>query len=143
MYPDRSHKNCLAMNKEMTIFFVKVCISESSKKAKGENLVAHTEPEDGKQPLPFLSAVIEKRVTVMKLPISFTLEGYLAIAALCQNPGQAVVLLVDCLTHYKDKLVTAAHLAELYPWGFYNQKVFENIVVNFMKPKKVEWSEIY
>jgi len=116
-------------------------MSEKENSEKGA-LLAYKRTEKDKE-FPFLSEIVYKRVTAYSLPINFTLEAYLAISCLAGNPGQAVVVLVDCLNSFEGELVTTTKLVDLYPYGFYNMDTFSNIVDNFMKTKTHKWSNIY
>jgi hypothetical protein len=96
----------------------------------------------------FIMKVVLKRVEVLKLPISFTLGGLAALEALSGgNPGRAMVILMDCLTLHSiedvDGLVTSADLAEMYPFGFYNEDTFCDYIDNEVKTGKALWSQIY
>ena len=92
----------------------------------------------------FTMKVILKRIESLQLPISFSTTGLIAMEGLAEgNPGRAVTLLIDCLTAYEGKEVSAYDISKLYPWGFYNEAVFEDYVDNYLKPRKVKWSEIY
>ena len=93
--------------------------------------------------LPFPSAVVQKRVMALNLPIKFTTPAYLAISALCKGPGHAVVLLIDVLTQYEGQEVTTGMLCDLYPEGFYENESLGELIDKFMKPKKTKWSELY
>ena len=92
--------------------------------------------------------IILKRIEVLKLPIAFTPEGLLASYAMCENtPGRAVAILIDCLTSFESKTVTAGMLADLYPHGFYNEETFTKYVDNILKnpevKNQIKWSNIY
>lgn len=89
-------------------------------------------------------AVVKKRIESFKLPIEFDTPALMAVEGLAEgNPGKAVAILIDCLTHYEGGKVTPREIAMLYPWGFYNDSVFVDYVDNYLKPRKVKWSELY
>ena len=97
--------------------------------------------EEGDYPLSAM--IIKKRVEALKLPISFSISGLLALAALADNPGKAVVGLCDCLSAFEGQEVTAGKVAGLYPWGFYNDEAFVGIIDGWMKTGKHKWAHIY
>ncbi len=96
----------------------------------------------------FAIEVLMKRIEAMQLPISFTPTGLIAAYALVENnPGRAVVLLIDCLTAFEGKTVTAAMLADLYPYGFYSEETFMKYVDDYLKNvekrSQIKWASIY
>ena len=93
----------------------------------------------------FLIRVLNTRIEVLKLPITFSLSGKVAVLALCDRPGYVVALLIDCLNAYEGQEVTASMLADLYPTGFYNEETFARYADDYLKApnKKVKWAEIY
>jgi hypothetical protein len=91
----------------------------------------------------FLIQILDRRIEVMKLPISFSPAAKLAILALIDRPGSVVVLLIDCLNAYEKLKVTVPLLVELYPEGFYDEPTLERYVEGYMKPRKVKWSDVY
>lgn len=93
--------------------------------------------------LPFVSKIVLNRIEEMKLPITFTPVALSAIACFAWNPGTAVVLLIDALTRHENEVVDLDKLTELYPDGFYTEKTFVDYIDNYIKPRKVKWSEIY
>jgi len=93
--------------------------------------------------LPFLSQIIKKRVDVLKLPVTLSSTGLLAVNAFAKNPGQAVALLIDFLTKFEGKEISATTLSELYPWGFYTEDSMNAYIDDYLKPRKVKWAEIY
>lgn len=109
--------------------------------AEGKGLPLTTEKE-----LPFFSAVVKQRIESMKLPIGFTPHALLAINALADRVGSAVVILIDALTKYEGTVVTTSELADLYPSGFYDEETLTDYIDNYLKPRnptKVKWAEIY
>jgi hypothetical protein len=96
-------------------------------------------PED----MPLGSQIINARIVGMTLPIKFTTAALVAAGALGINPGKAVVVLCDCLSAYENQTVSVKKLAELYPWGFYNDEVFRSIVDDWMKTGKHKWAHVY
>lgn len=94
----------------------------------------------------FLIKVIDSRIQHFKLPISFTHSGKLAVLALVDRPGSAMLLLLDCLNAYEGKEVNAGLLADLYPVGFYDEDTIGRYIDAYAKPKnptKMKWAEIY
>jgi len=92
----------------------------------------------------FVIEVILKRIEVYNLPIKFTPEGLIAAYAITENnPGRAIALLIDCLTQWEGQTVKAAMLADIYPFGFYNEETFTDYVDNYLKPSKIKWAELY
>lgn len=91
----------------------------------------------------FFIKVLNARIEGMKLPIKFTPEGKLAILALSEVVGAAVVILIDCLNAFEGKEVTAGMLADLYPVGFYDEKTFHRYVEDYLKPRKCKWADVY
>ena len=96
----------------------------------------------------FSIEVLLKRIEVLNLPIEFNPTGLIAAYAMSNNnPGRIVTLLIDCLTKYEGKTVTACMLADLYPYGFYNEETFAKYVDDYLKnPEvrgKVKWGTIY
>lgn len=111
-------------------------------------LMAPTEiviPDNEKLPI---MQIVQKRITGYNLPIKFTDAALLYIAILSDgNPGKAMVILIDSLQRYgndKDVVeVTTSDLCELYPWGFYTYDSFVDYIDNYLKNRKVKYSEIY
>lgn len=93
--------------------------------------------------LPFLSQIFKQRVEVLDLPVKLTKRGLLAVNCFAQRPGAAIVVLVDFLTKYEGQELTCSRLANLYPVGFYSEDSMVDLIDNYMKPKKVKWSELY
>jgi hypothetical protein len=92
---------------------------------------------------PVLLKILDKRIEVLKLPISFNLYAKIGMLALLDGPGALVTLLIDALNKFEGKEVTVQMLCDLYPFGFYDDKSFEDYVDNYLKTRKVKWSEIY
>lgn len=109
--------------------------------------------EEGKAPMSeeqrkylnnmFLVQVLKKRLEVFKLPIEFSDDTILAMLAFVDRPGTMMVLLIDCLNAYEGKKVTVAMLVDLYPTGFYDEATFGRYIDDFLKTRKVKWSEVY
>lgn len=91
---------------------------------------------------PFLTQIILKRIEVLNLPIRFSKYALIALSAFVRSPGEAVVLLIDCLDKFEGQEVTMEKLVELYPWGFHNEKEFAKRVDEH-KERKHKWSEVY
>lgn len=96
----------------------------------------------------FVIEILLKRIEVHNLPIKFTPEGLIAAYAMTENnPGRAVVLLIDCLTKHEGETVNAGMLAELYPYGFYSEETMCDYIDNYLKnpevKPKVKWAELY
>jgi hypothetical protein len=91
----------------------------------------------------FLSAIVQKRIDVMKLPIKFSGMALVGLNSLVDRPGSAVVLLIDCLNAFEGQTVTMSKLASLYPWGFYDKPTMIRYIDDYMKPRKCKWAEIY
>jgi len=92
--------------------------------------------------------ILLKRIEVLKLPITFTPEGLIAAYAMTENnPGRAVTLLIDCLTEHEGGTINASMLADMYPYGFYNEETFTDYVDNYLKNpdtrNQIKWAEIY
>jgi len=88
--------------------------------------------------------VAKKRIEVFKLPIGFTPTGYVSMPIFTDVIGGIVVILIDCLTKYEGrKNIDARMIGNLYPGGFYKEETLDNYIDNYLKPKKVKWSEIY
>ena len=111
--------------------------------AESQNLPMQGESKES--PDPFSVKVMKKRIEAYKLPISFTIAGWLATLAFTRdNPGRAVTLLIDALNFFPAGTeVTALKLGDLYPWGPYTEKAFENYVDNYLKTRLVPNSELY
>lgn len=136
-YPDsKSVKHTEPMSRDQSEGFIYAVLADE----KSENL----REESWEELLPFGALVVKKRVEMLKLPISFTIGGYLALGVLSNgNPGRAVISLCDCLSEYEGKTVSAKEVADLYPWGFYNEDSLVDIIDNWMKTKKHKWNHIY
>lgn len=111
-------------------------------------LCLHSAWDEARNPLPqdcmpLGSQIIHARIIGMKLPIKFTDSALVAASALGINPGKAVVVLCDCLSAYEGGTVTIEKLTDLYPWGFYKDEVFRQIVDEWMKTGKHKWSHVY
>lgn len=101
--------------------------------------------------MPFFCKVIQKRIDVLKLPIKFDIYSMLSITCFCDVVGQAVVLLIDCLTKFEKEIteenpiinMTIDKLCDVYPWGFYKQKEFERYAETELKTRKAKWGGLY
>jgi hypothetical protein len=123
------------MSEEGALVFAKACIAEN---------LESPFPKDLKEnPLWFLPSIIEKRIEAYKLPIKFTDYGYVAMMAMVDRPGTAIIVLIDALTRFEGQTIDANKLADLYPNGFYTEETCMDYIDNYLKPKKVKWSEIY
>ena len=88
--------------------------------------------------------ILEKRIEVMALPISFTSGGKLTALALTQgNPGRMIALLIDCLTQHEDRKINPEMLCVMYAIGFYSEASYIQYVDTYLKTKTVKWSEVY
>ena len=92
--------------------------------------------------------IILKRIQVLNLPIEFTPEGLIAAYAMTENvAGRGVALLIDCLTKHEGEVINASMLADMYPYGFYNDVTFTDYVDNYLKNEEVrddiKWAGIY
>lgn len=112
---------------------------------------------------PFFISVIETRISGMNLPIRFTPNALYTSMAFCKVVGDSVVFLVDCLrakvpkeTYLKWKedsgSITEEDIVEVnvndiamsvYPNGYHTESSFEDYIDNFLKPREIEWAEIY
>lgn len=91
----------------------------------------------------FLSQIVKKRIEAMKLPVIIKNSGLIGLMCFAKNPGQAVALLIDFLTHFEGQELTANRLCELYPYGFYTEEALTDYIDNQLKPKKTKWSRVY
>lgn len=91
----------------------------------------------------FLVKVLAKRIEVMKLPVTFTPHAQMAVLGLCDRPGAVVMLLIDCLNAFEGQTVTTEKLGDLYPEGFYDERTAMRYADDYLKSRKVKWSEIY
>jgi len=94
---------------------------------------------------PFPIQVLRKRISGLNLPIKFTPKAELIALILTEgNPGKMITLLIDCLTEFQGETIDENSLCEnLYPWGFYTYESFVDYIDNYIKPRKVKWSNIY
>ncbi len=127
--------------------FVKKYVSLSPDETRALLVLSVMELRNSPIPEPlynnFFSQVIQKRIDVLKLPISFTNYAFATIPCFCNVVGEAVVLLIDCLNQYENKIVDIEKLCLLYPEGFYDHETFMQYVDDFIKKEKVNWSQIY
>jgi hypothetical protein len=91
----------------------------------------------------FLIQILNKRIEVLKLPISFSDGAKNCILALTDRPGSVMALLVDCLNNFEGQTVTSKELADLYPMGFYDEETMLRYIDEYLKPRKIKWAEIY
>jgi len=88
--------------------------------------------------------IFNKRIEVFNLPIKFTGKAKLLSLVYTEgNPGKMMALLIDCLQKYDGEVIDIDKLVEIYPEGFYTQESFIDYVDNYIKTRKVAWSEIY
>lgn len=133
-YPNSTFKeNTSPMNGEEAKLFA-ICLHKE--------WCGHTAPLQP-EAMPLSSQIIQIRVEAMKLPISFSAASIVATAAFAANPGKAVVVLCDCLNAYEGKTVSVENLAEIYPWGFYSDEIFMEIVDEWMKTGMHKWAHVY
>ena len=62
------------------------------------------------------------------------------------NPGKAMVILLDFLEYYDrhgKKASMKDMVLEVYPKGFYDEATFIDIIDNYIKTKKVKYAEVY
>lgn len=99
----------------------------------------------GAEKVAFPLKIIQDRISRFELPISFTGPGLLATLAYTMgNPGRTVALLVDVLNCYPaGTTITAEKMVDMYPDGTYTEEAFCKYVDEYLKPKKIPWSEIY
>ncbi len=72
--------------------------------------------------LPFPSKIVAKRIEALKLPIKFTNAALIAVSVFADNPGKAVLFLMDALNKFEGKTLTLdAICTDLYPFGFYDE----------------------
>jgi hypothetical protein len=92
---------------------------------------------------PFLSKIIMKRIEALKLPIKFSAGGLMAVNTLCDRPGSAVLLLIECLNYFENQTIDTDKLSALYPEGFYSEEALTKIIDEELKTRKMKWSNIY
>ena len=126
-----------SMSKEATEVFTMAMIGEF----KGKRRMVEDLSESD---CTFLMNVIQKRIDIMKIPIKFSVSAMIACEALSEGVvGKMVIILVDCLNEYEGQEITVDKVANLYPFGFYNEEVFTDYVDNYLKPRKVNWAHTY
>jgi hypothetical protein len=97
-----------------------------------------------KNEYPLLLQIVMKRIEVMELPIKFNDCAKMLLITFTDNPGKAIVFLIDALNMFEGKEVTVDMICqELYPWGFYTYESFCDYVDNFIRPHKVKWAGVY
>ena len=123
---------------EAKLFAMAVLLEQSS----GRALLADTIDENEKS---MAMDVVLKRIKAFDLPIGFTIPGLVALECLAGgNAGSLIVILIDCLNKYEGRMdVSLKDLSDIYPFGFYNDEVFTDYVDNYLKPRKLKWSQIY
>lgn len=72
-----------------------------------------------------LVKILNKRIEVLGLPISFSVSGTLAAIILARNPGQMMVLLIDALERFPGARITSSEVVAMYPFGFYSDEALE------------------
>ena len=122
------------LTKDRTEMFLKCVLLEHKDKE-------WTPPTDEKWPA--LSRIVQLRINVMKLPISFTSAALMSVNCLCDRPGAAVLLLIDALDKYEGQKVDMKMMADLYPIGFYTEEAFIERIDKEIKEGKGKWDYVY
>jgi hypothetical protein len=123
------------MSEEQTHQFMSILLGEM--KEGFEEMMSSEEA-------PFPIQILNKRVELMELPISFTAKAKMLALILTEgNPGRIMTVLIDCLTRFEGQEVDDYKLIQVYPEGFYSENSFIDLVDNYFKLRKVKWSEIY
>jgi hypothetical protein len=135
----KSQQYTISMDKSLAELFLTAVFLEKNKDVKSLKKDLDTS-ELGSN---FLLQILKKRIVALDLPIEFTLPAAIAAISLASNPGKIVTLLIDCLTAYEGETITINKLTEMYPFGFYNEETFIDYIDNYLKPRKVAWSEVY
>lgn len=127
------------LSREQSMMLATMLLSDQFSKDVIENedqfLSLQTEKVRENMDLLFFPCAIQKRIDYMKLPIRFTNEALIAVLAMCDRIGAAIMLLVDCLDEFTPKvdyvtlkdmprdayhIVSLQDLIDMYPWGFYD-----------------------
>ena len=93
--------------------------------------------------MPFPIGVVVKRVEALKLPIQFTKAAWIAFSIFPDRVGGVVLMLIDLLNEYEDKLVSFADIIEMYPYGFYTEKAMMDRIENHVKKGEFKYSFVY
>jgi hypothetical protein len=88
-------------------------------------------------------AAVEKRISVLKLPIKFTNLAYLSFGSFTKTVGGCMVILIDALNKYEGQTVNVKMLCEMYPNGFYTESSLGKYIDQYLKPQTSKWSEVY
>ena len=128
------------MTEDGTKLFAEALMVEMSLYKQGRDAFEFNIPKEERS---MAMEILLKRIEALKLPIKFSPLAMCAMEALVDNPGKVVVTLIDCLVKYPNEVVDVSKLTEVYPWGFYSDKAFDDYVDNYLKPKKSMWSSLY
>ena len=92
--------------------------------------------------------IIERRIHAHNLPIKFTVAAKVAVMAYVRIPGEAVLLLIDCLNghpmgyrYHGHRLVDVDFLENVYPWGFYDEATFTRYIRSHVH--NLDWGRLY
>lgn len=124
------------MDQSQTELFIAATFTEITGKSVSEVTTKAIEGQG-------LIRILDLRIEAFKLPITFTLPGKMAALALVSVAGAMVILLIDCLNAFEGKAVGAGELANLYPDGFYDLETLERYANEYMRPRRVKWSDVY
>jgi hypothetical protein len=127
------------MTRMQSELFIKFCLSEFREKAPIDR---DGMSKLGIEMLPVGINVLLRRLEVMKLPIKLTMGAYVIMSVYPKVIGGTVVMLVDMLENYKDKLVGVEEIAETYPYGFYNETALVKRI-EFLKGGTHAYSYVY
>jgi len=120
---------------EGTEQFMKILLSEPKEGAE-ESMIGDEAP--------FPIKILNSRIEALELPISFDFKGkLLALIYTDGNPGKIVTLLIDCLTKFEGQTIDQDKIVDVYPYGFYTEDSFMDLIDNYFKKRKVKWSELY
>lgn len=130
--------DCTPMSQEDSLFFLNLIIADANLRKSNVALEPIRDDEKG-----LAVKIVERRIEVMRLPISFSTTGLASIQLFARSAGHAVAILIDALNMFEGKEVTAEDFAQLYPDGFYTDDAFALYVEEYLKPRKIKWSDIY
>ena len=132
----QSQTNTTPMSDEVSELFIMITLADQKGKQVTEDL-----QDLAQDPL---CDVLLRRIKVFELPVKFTPNGLLALSLLAGgHMGKTVIGLIDAVTKYEGKPVTFSDVVELYPFGMYNDETAKDYIDNYLKPRRVKWSDVY
>lgn len=136
-------KDSCEMNKVQAELFIKSAMVDIADNSAVDMNIITNNMHVSESECPMGMRMIFKRISAMNLPIKLTYGAVMCFDIFPNQAGGVIVMLIDALQNFENKLVTAKDIASIYPDGFYTPKALTERIESFSSDTSINYREVY